>query len=182
MANKKKIKLTKVQKEIIGLIDSAGVDGMLIQRGMTPERLSKMRNDYPDFNQAYLDAVGITEYQERFLTIFQSQAANISTTCKALGMSRNTYHQWYRDNPYFQQRAEEIKEGLLDFTESMLMKSIQDGNMTGIIFHLKTRGRNRGYVEEQRQVVTATNVNINSDMTSEELDQKIADLEEKLKD
>ena len=41
----------------------------------------------------------------------------------------------------------EARENTLDFVESKLMKAIDDGNLTAIIFFLKTRGKSRGYSE-----------------------------------
>jgi hypothetical protein len=43
--------------------------------------------------------------------------------------------------------VEETVELNLDLAESKLLAGIGDGNMTGIIFYLKTKGRERGYVE-----------------------------------
>ena len=41
----------------------------------------------------------------------------------------------------------EAREDTLDFVESKLMKAIDDGNVTAMIFFLKTRGKSRGYSE-----------------------------------
>ena len=43
----------------------------------------------------------------------------------------------------------------LDFAETMLMKHIREGDTTSLIFYLKTKGRERGYVER----VEATGAN-----------------------
>jgi hypothetical protein len=44
------------------------------------------------------------------------------------------------------------KERFLDFLESKLVEQINGGNTTSIIFALKTKGKNRGYVERQEIV------------------------------
>lgn len=43
--------------------------------------------------------------------------------------------------------VEEVIESNLDAAESALLKAIAQGNMTAVIFYLKTKGRGRGYVE-----------------------------------
>ena len=45
--------------------------------------------------------------------------------------------------------ADEERETLIDFAENQLFKQVQDGNITAIIFTLKTIGKSRGYVERQ---------------------------------
>lgn len=41
----------------------------------------------------------------------------------------------------------EIREERHDFVENALHKQIADGNITAIIFYLKTQARHRGYIE-----------------------------------
>ena len=43
------------------------------------------------------------------------------------------------------------KEAILDFAESKLKQEINDGNITAIIFFLKTKGKIRGYVEKEQE-------------------------------
>jgi hypothetical protein len=42
-----------------------------------------------------------------------------------------------------------IRERRHDFVENALHKQIKDGNITAIIFYLKTQAKGRGYVERQ---------------------------------
>ena len=44
---------------------------------------------------------------------------------------------------------EAIRERRHDFVENALHKQIKDGNITAIIFYLKTQGKGRGYIERQ---------------------------------
>ena len=44
---------------------------------------------------------------------------------------------------------EAIKERRHDFVENALHKQIKEGNVTAIIFYLKTQAKDRGYVERQ---------------------------------
>ena len=54
---------------------------------------------------------------------------------------------YIRRHNSLQRVSEEVIEANLDLAESVLLKAIAQGNMTAVIFYLKTRGRNRGYVE-----------------------------------
>lgn len=60
---------------------------------------------------------------------------------------------WHTAEKYIKQfgLTEEVKaekEALLDVAESALIKNIQDGDNTAIIFYLKTQGKKRGYIEK----------------------------------
>ena len=45
---------------------------------------------------------------------------------------------------------EEVAQQTLDLAETKLVQAIRDGNMTAIIFYLKTKGAARGYIEHHR--------------------------------
>jgi len=83
-----------------------------------------------------------------FLEAYELSLANISSACKRLAISRQTYYNWLEDSD-FALAVSNIQEGLLDFAESMLLKKIKDGGTTELIFFLKTKGKARGYVERQ---------------------------------
>ena len=85
--------------------------------------------------------------QKKFLEIFKKKAGNISSTCDAMGIVRQTYHNWYNTDENFRRDADNVKEGLLDFAESKLFELMNEKNPTALIFYLKTQGKKRGYVE-----------------------------------
>lgn len=73
----------------------------------------------------------------------------VSKTASLLGCSVQTIYN-YRDR--FVTVAEawsNIKEQRHDFVENALHKQIKQGNITAIIFYLKTQAKDRGYVERQ---------------------------------
>ena len=55
------------------------------------------------------------------------------------------------------QALEEENESAVDFSESMLMKKIKDGDSQMIRFHLATKGKRRGYTEKQEVEHTGNN-------------------------
>lgn len=72
----------------------------------------------------------------------------VAEACKATGISRGTFYNWYKEDAEFQEEVNQINEDTLDFVESKLLENIKKGEVTSIIFYLKTKGRNRGYQEK----------------------------------
>lgn len=73
----------------------------------------------------------------------------VSTTCKKCNINRKTFYEWKEKDKDFAERLAEIDEAQIDFTESQLLKLIKGGDTTATIFYLKTKGKQRGYVERQ---------------------------------
>ena len=71
----------------------------------------------------------------------------VTTACKKSGVSRSTYYHWLNNDPDFAKTVEEIENIALDFVESQLHKQIKEGSTAATIFYLKTKGKNRGYLE-----------------------------------
>jgi 20S proteasome alpha/beta subunit len=84
-----------------------------------------------------------------FIEEFSKKANNVSATCKAIGIERPTFYNWLKDDVDFRLKVENAEEGDIDMAESALKKQILGGNITAIIFYLKTKGKSRGYVERQ---------------------------------
>ena len=74
---------------------------------------------------------------------------NLTQAAKILGCSRTTVHKYINDYATVKQAYHDINEQTLDFVEDQLMTQIKRGNITAIIFFLKTKGKHRGYVERQ---------------------------------
>jgi hypothetical protein len=73
----------------------------------------------------------------------------VSTAAKQAGINRNTHYTWLKDDPEYAEAIDDISEAAIDFAESALHKKIQNGDTTSIIFYLKTKGKQRGYIERQ---------------------------------
>jgi hypothetical protein len=71
----------------------------------------------------------------------------VTPAAEAAGINRCTHYKWMNDDPKYKTCVEEIADIALDFAETKLMKSINDGSDTMIIFYLKTKGKKRGYIE-----------------------------------
>ena len=90
-----------------------------------------------------------TNKKRVFLKTFKQKACNISLACESADIHRSTFYIWMEKDPKFAERVQEHQEALLDFTESKLMMNIKEGKEASIFFHLKTRGKKRGYIERQ---------------------------------
>ncbi|MGG7036945.1 MAG: hypothetical protein ACI7YS_17385 [Flavobacterium sp.] len=71
----------------------------------------------------------------------------VTIACKTVGINRRTHYVWMEDDPEYKKAIEDISEVALDFAESKLHQSIQNGSDTATIFYLKTKGKKRGYIE-----------------------------------
>ena len=71
----------------------------------------------------------------------------MSQAAKKIGVDRTTPYKWMREDDDYNDRVKELLNVSLDFVEGKLFEAIQDGNITAIIFYLKTKGKVRGYVE-----------------------------------
>ena len=76
---------------------------------------------------------------------------NVTACAISLGCSRKQIYVWFQKHPELVEFREDCENEILDLAESKLAQEINKGNMTAIIFLLKTKGRKRGYVERVEQ-------------------------------
>ena len=90
--------------------------------------------------------------KKEFIDLFEQNMANISSTCSAIKISRQTYYNWKNDDGDFKDKTKDIQESMIDRVESALYRQIFDlNNLTAIIFYLKTMGRKRGWNENREE-------------------------------
>jgi len=65
-----------------------------------------------------------------------------------LGVAFKTLRKLIDSNPYLQEVLEATEEKHLDLAESKLMRRVQEGDLTAIIFLLKCKGKKRGYIDK----------------------------------
>lgn len=87
--------------------------------------------------------------KEKFLEVYAAKLGYVKDACEAAGISRKTFYNWKNDDEEFAQSVQEIEEGLIDLAESKLFENIKGNKTNEILFYLKTKGKNRGYVERQ---------------------------------
>ena len=89
----------------------------------------------------------------------------VTTACKTTGTPRGTHYKWMKEDEEYARQARDLDDIVLDFAESQLHKQIKNGNTTATIFMLKTKGRERGYIErkEIEQDINLTKYEVESD-------------------
>ena len=92
---------------------------------------------------------------DKMIKAIREKHGNLSAAARYLGCSRNTIARYIENYPTVKAVYDEERETLIDFAENQLFQQVKDGNITAIIFTLKTIGKSRGYVE--RQEVTGAN-------------------------
>lgn len=78
----------------------------------------------------------------------QKSGGIIKTTAAKLNVSRRVLYKWIADSETLQEALLDAREEMIDTTEGMLYNHILEGNLTAIIFYLKTQGKTRGYIEK----------------------------------
>lgn len=90
---------------------------------------------------------GVARRKERYLEALEKTVGNIAAACRATGIVRQTIINWRKADPEFAQKYDELKEGITDNVETSLLKKINEGDTTAIIFYLKCRAKDRGYID-----------------------------------
>jgi len=85
----------------------------------------------------------------QMIEALREKHGNLSAAARYLGCSRNTIARYIENYPTVKAVYDEERETLIDFAENQLFQQVKDGNITAIIFTLKTIGKHRGYVERQ---------------------------------
>lgn len=97
------------------------------------------------------------QHKKAMLEALEKSLGVVTTACKKAGVGRTMHYEWLKSDPEYKEAVNDLQDITLDFAESQLHKQIQDGNTTATIFFLKTKGKNRGYVESQDINITQGN-------------------------
>lgn len=88
--------------------------------------------------------------KELLLKALKKNGGVICKACESVNISRMQYYRWLKEDAEFAEKVREVEESMIDFVENRLMTLINDGDTTATIFYLKTKGKNRGYVEKMQ--------------------------------
>ena len=98
------------------------------------------------------------QHKKARLDALEKSLGVVTAACKSVGIGRTTHYLWMQEDPEYKKAVDELSDVAIDFAESQLHKQIRDGNSTATIFFLKTKGKNRGYIERQEIHNTGDNL------------------------
>ena len=84
-----------------------------------------------------------------FIQALAENRGIVTKACKATGISRTQVYKWRDEDPTFIDQINEVQQIVLDFAEDKLFEHIDNDNVPSLLFFLKCRGKERGYVERQ---------------------------------
>lgn len=87
--------------------------------------------------------------KKQMITALKETLGVVSPACEMVGISRNTHYVWMKDDIEYKLSVDDLLEFQLDFVESKLFENINNSDVPSTIFYLKTKGKNRGYIEKQ---------------------------------
>lgn len=91
-----------------------------------------------------------TDIQKRaMIQALEKSLGVVTSACKSVGIARSTHYDWMDSDEEYRNAVNSLQDVALDFAESKLFKSIENGSDTATIFFLKTKGKKRGYIERQ---------------------------------
>lgn len=85
--------------------------------------------------------------KESIIDAIKASNGRVGDAARRLGCTSSAIYKRIRAESDLEEVVQEAREEIIDLAESQLLKLIKRGNITAIIFLLKTLGRSRGYAE-----------------------------------
>ncbi len=85
--------------------------------------------------------------KKAMLQALEATLGVVTAACIECGIERKTHYRWMKSDPKYAAAVDDIQNIAIDFAESKLHQQIRSNNTTATIFFLKTKGKNRGYIE-----------------------------------
>lgn len=94
-------------------------------------------------------ATNMDNLKKQMIKTLHQTLGVVSPACELVGIARSTHYRWMETDNEYKVLVNDIQNFQLDFVESKLFENVNSNDTTAIIFYLKTRGRERGYIEKQ---------------------------------
>ena len=88
-----------------------------------------------------------------FIEHWFKASGNVSYICGQLDMARKTFIRWMENDPVFREAIQAEDEAFTDMAETQQHNLVAAGDPQSVRFTLRTKGKNRGYVERLEQDV-----------------------------
>jgi len=111
--------------------------------------------------------------KKMLLKALRKERMNITSACESVGISRETFYTYQREDSTFRKRVDELREANIDWVESKLMNNIDKGSERSIEFFLRTQAKHRGYYEKVIQELEGQLIQINLSPEQADLLKKI---------
>ena len=92
--------------------------------------------------------------KKKMLVAMEKSLGVVTNACRDCKIARQTHYRWLQEDEEYSNAIQDIQNVAIDFAESKLHENIGKGKETSTIFYLKTKGKNRGYVERVEQHTT----------------------------
>jgi len=99
--------------------------------------------------------------KKQLLLALEESLGVVTAACRAVKLDRTTFYSYVNSDPEFAKAVKSLDDVALDFAEDCLHKQIQAGVPASTIFYLKTKGKNRGYIE---RIETSSSVDIQTEI------------------
>jgi len=100
----------------------------------------------------------MTLKKEAMIKALSESMGIVSSAAKKVGICRNIHYEWMKEDAKYKASVEELNNVVLDFAESALMKRIKEGSDTCLLFLLKCKGKERGYIEKPQVDVSVEKI------------------------
>jgi len=120
-------------------------------------------------------SIDTVDTKKKMLQALEASLGIVSTAAAMVGISRQCHYLWMANDSEYKATVDALDDLVLDLSETALHTKIKEGDTASIIFHLKTKGKKRGYIE--RSQVETKAVESFDEYTDEQLDAAIAELE-----
>ena len=87
---------------------------------------------------------------DKMIEAIKGSGGFVTEVARRMGCSRSTVYRFKAQYAPIAEAIFEEKEHLLDTAESALLKQVNSGNITAIIFYLKTQGYGRAYGDRSK--------------------------------
>jgi hypothetical protein len=85
--------------------------------------------------------------KKALLIALEKNLGIVTPACKEVGVSRETYYRYMREDEEFRKAVDDINEIAIDFAENQLFRKIKEGSERSILFFMKYKARKRGYTD-----------------------------------